>query len=132
MNLFWFAGVYGQPVNKPVEIRKWEENSKLFKLLYKSYPRLKTDRMLHDLSLIALTYSKPAVQQKSTFNPNPKGENIAPLVFQHDNDGDLLDLMLELRVLVTMPAAEARAFTTPGASSSTTPIAFKTGADDDF
>ena len=49
----WFTGVYGQPVNKPVEIRKWEENTKFFTLLDKTYPRQKADRMLQDLSLIA-------------------------------------------------------------------------------
>jgi len=32
----WFVGVYGQPVVKPLEIRKWEENSKCFKLLDKT------------------------------------------------------------------------------------------------
>jgi hypothetical protein len=58
----WFTGVYGQPANKPLEIRKWEENSKFFKLLDKTYPRQKADRMFQDLSLIALTYSKQAVQ----------------------------------------------------------------------
>jgi hypothetical protein len=71
----WFVGVYGQPVAKPNENRKWEENTKFFKLLDKTYPRLKADRMLKDLSLIALTYSKSAVQQRLTFKPNPKGEN---------------------------------------------------------
>jgi hypothetical protein len=35
----WFVGVYGQPVANPTEIRKWEENSKFFKLLDKTYPR---------------------------------------------------------------------------------------------
>jgi hypothetical protein len=51
----WFVGVYGLPVAKPAKIRKWEENSKFFNLLDKNYPRLKADRMLRDLSLIALT-----------------------------------------------------------------------------
>jgi hypothetical protein len=75
----WFKGVYGQPVNKPLEIRKWEENTKFFKLLdkTKTYPRFKADRILQDLSLIALTYSKQAVQQRLTFKPNAKGENTA-------------------------------------------------------
>jgi hypothetical protein len=93
----WFKGVYGQPVNKPLEIRKWEENTKFFKLLDKTYPRSKADRILQDLSLIALTYSKQAVQQRLTFKPNAKGENTAPVVFQYDPDGDLLELVLELR-----------------------------------
>ncbi len=94
-----FVGVYGQPVAKPAEIRKWEENSKFFKLLDKTYPRMKADRILKDLSLIALTYSKQAVQQRLTFKPNPKGENSAPVVFQYDPDGELLRYVLELRNL---------------------------------
>jgi hypothetical protein len=93
----WFKGVYGQPVNKPLEIRKWEENTKFFKLLDKTYPRSKADRILSDLSLIALTYSKQVVQQRLTFKPNAKGENSAPVVFQYDPNGDLLDFVLELR-----------------------------------
>jgi hypothetical protein len=93
----WFKGVYGQPVNKPLEIRKWEENTKFFKLLDKTYPRSKADRILTDLSLIALTYSKQAVQQRLTFKPKSKGENSAPVVFQYDPNGDLLELVLELR-----------------------------------
>jgi hypothetical protein len=95
----WFTGVYVQTVNKPVEIRKWEENAKIFKLLDKTYPRQKADRMLQDLSLIALTYSKQAVQQRLTFKPNPKGENSAPVVFQYDPDGDLIAHVLSLRTL---------------------------------
>jgi hypothetical protein len=71
----WLKGVYGQPVNnKPLEIRKWEENAKFFKLLDKTYPRSKADRILQDLSLIALTYSKQAVQQRLIFKPNSKGK----------------------------------------------------------
>jgi hypothetical protein len=101
----WFVGVYGQQVAKPNEIRKWEENTKFFKLLDKTYPRLKADRMLKDLSLIALTYSKLAVQQRLTFKPNPKGENSAPVVFQHDPNGDLVEFVLDLRSLssIAMP-----------------------------
>jgi hypothetical protein len=95
----WFVGVYGQPVAKTTEIRKWEENTKFFKLLDKTYPRLKADRMLKDLALIALTYSKIVAQQRLTFKPNPKGENSAPVVFQHDPDGDLTQCVLELRSL---------------------------------
>ena len=95
----WFVGVYGQPVAKPTEIRKWEENTKFFKLLDKTYPRQKADRMLKDFSLIALTYSKFAVQQRLTFKPNPKGENSAPVVFQHDPNGDLIEFVLDLRSL---------------------------------
>jgi hypothetical protein len=101
----WFVGVYGQPVPKPTEIRKWEENTKFFKLLDRTYPCLKADRMLKDLSLIALTYSKLAVQQRLTFKPNPKGKNSVPVVFQHDPNGDLIDFVLDLRSLspIAMP-----------------------------
>ena len=121
----WFTGVYGQPVPKPLEIRKWEENTKFFKLLDKSYPRSKADRILQDLSLIALTYSKQAVQQRLTFKPNAKGENSAPVVFQYDNNGDLLPLVLELRGknptrlsddTTPKKTPSARSFKTPRAS----------------
>jgi hypothetical protein len=60
--------------------------------------------MLRDLSLIALTYSKQAVQQRLTFKPNPKGENSAPVVFQHDPDGELLEYVLDLRTLSPIAA----------------------------
>ncbi len=98
--------MYGQPVAKPTEIRKWEENTKFFKLLDKTYPRQKANRMLKDLSLIALTYSKLAVQQRLTFKPKPKGENSAPVVFQHDPNGKLIEFVLDLRSLtpISIPA----------------------------
>jgi hypothetical protein len=102
----WLKGVYGQPVNKPLEIRNWEENTKFVKLLDKTYPRSKADRILQDLSLIALTYSKQALQQRLTFKPNSKGENSAPVVFQYDPNGDLLELVLELRSTRSAAAAE--------------------------
>ena len=122
----WFTGVYGQAVNKPAEIRKWQENTKFFKLLDKSYPRSKADRILQDLSLIALTYSKQAVQQRLTFKPNPKGENSAPVVFQYDKDGDLLTLALELRQVPSLPPED-------GPTPKKTPAskAFKTPRGDD-
>ncbi len=61
--------------------------------------------MLQDLSLIALTYSKQAVQQRLTFKPNHKGENAAPVVFQYDPEGDLVEYVLALRTLspLTIP-----------------------------
>ena len=55
--------------------------------------------MLKDLSLIALTYSKLAVQQRLTFKPNPKGENSAPVVFQYDPNSKLIEFVLSLRSL---------------------------------
>jgi hypothetical protein len=112
---FWFKGVYRQPVNKPLEIRKWEENTKFFKLLDKTYPHSKVDRIRSDLSLIALTFFKQAVQQRLTFKPNAKGENSAPVVFQHDPNGDLLDLALDL--WTAQPTQEA-AISPPAKDSS--------------
>ncbi len=52
----WFLGVYGVPVSKPIEIKKWEEG-KSYLLLDTHIPRLKADRMLQDLSQIALKYA---------------------------------------------------------------------------
>ena len=59
----WFPGIYGQPVPKPLDIKKWEEG-KCYLLLGKTIPRLKADRMLMDLSQIALKYAQHAVQQR--------------------------------------------------------------------
>jgi hypothetical protein len=58
--------------------------------------------MLKDLSLIALAYSKLAVQQRLTFKPNPKGENSAPVVFQRDPNGELVEFVLDLRSLTPL------------------------------
>jgi hypothetical protein len=44
-----FLGVYGQPVPKPVDIKKWEDG-KCYMLLDKAVPRLTADRILQDLS----------------------------------------------------------------------------------
>jgi hypothetical protein len=84
----WFLGVYGVPVPKPTEIKKWEEG-KCYLLLDKHIPRLKADRMLQDLSQIALKYAQSTVQQRLTLKPNSKGENRAPVVFQYDSGGGL-------------------------------------------
>jgi hypothetical protein len=43
------------------------------------------------------------VQQRLTFKPNSKGENTAPVVFQYDPNGDLINFVLELRS--ALPAA---------------------------
>ena len=85
----WFLGVYGVPVPKPLDIKKWEEG-KCYLLLDKNIPRLKADRMLQDLSHIALKYAQSAVHQRLTLKPNSKGENRAPVVFQYDSGGDYL------------------------------------------
>jgi hypothetical protein len=82
----WFLGVYGVPVPKPLDIKKWEEG-KCYLLLDKIIPRLKADRMLQDLSHIALKYAQSAVHQRLTLKPNSKGENRAPVVFQYDSGG---------------------------------------------
>ncbi len=46
------------------------------------------------------------MQQRLTFKPNSKGENSAPVVFQYDPNGDLLDLVLELRSALPAQAPE--------------------------
>ena len=54
----WCDSINGLPVQKPAEIRKWEE-SKCHKLVEKTFPRVKADKMLTDLSSIALEWAKP-------------------------------------------------------------------------
>jgi hypothetical protein len=92
----WFDGINGQHVQKPVDIRKWEE-SKVYKLIEKNFPRVKADKMLTDLSSIALEWAKNYVRQRQTFKLNTKGENMAPLAFQHDPDGTHHPLAVQLR-----------------------------------
>jgi hypothetical protein len=91
----WFLGVYGVPVPKLLDIKKWEEG-KCYLLLDKTIPRLKADRMLQDLSHIALKYAQGAVHQRLTLKPNSKGENRAPVVFQYDSGGDYLPWAVQL------------------------------------
>ena len=92
----WFDDINGLPVQKPAEIRKWEE-SKCHKLVEKTFPRVKADKMLTDLSSIALEWAKTYVRQRQTFKLNTKGENMAPLAFQQDPDGTYLALAIQLR-----------------------------------
>ena len=92
----WLDGINGQHVQKPIEIRKWEEG-KTHKLVEKHFPRIKADKMLSDLSSIALEWAKNYVRQRQTFKLNTKGENLAPLAFQHDPDGTYRLLAAELR-----------------------------------
>jgi hypothetical protein len=92
----WFDGINGQHIQKPADIRKWEE-SKCHKLIEKHFPRVKADKMLADLSSIALEWAKNYVRQRQTFKLNTKGENIAPLAFQHDPDGTHHHLAVQLR-----------------------------------
>jgi hypothetical protein len=93
---FWFDGVNGQHAQKPAEIRKWEE-SKVSKLIERRFPRVKADKMLTDLSSIALEWAKSYVRQRQTFKLNTKGETMAPLAFQHDPDGTFHSLAVLLR-----------------------------------
>jgi len=91
----WFDGINGQHIQKPADIRKWEE-SKCYKLIEKHFPRVKADKMLADLSSIALEWAKNYVRQRQTFKLNTKGENMAPLAFQHDPDGTYHSLAVQL------------------------------------
>ena len=101
----WFPGVYGQPVPKPTDIKKWEEG-KCYFLLDISVPRLKADRMLQDLSCIALKHAQSSVQQRITLKPNSRGENRAPIVFQYDKEGEYLSWALLLREAPPTPASD--------------------------
>ncbi len=92
----WFDGINGQHIQKPADIRKWEE-SKCYKLIEKHFPRVKADKMLADLSSNALEWAKNYVRQRQTFKLNTKGENMAPLAFQHDPDGTYHSLAVQLR-----------------------------------
>jgi hypothetical protein len=91
-----FDGINGQHVQKPAEIRKWEEG-KCHKLVEKHFPREKADKMLSDLSSIALEWAKNYVSQRQTFKLNSKGENMVPLAFQLDPDGTYRMIAAELR-----------------------------------
>ncbi len=63
----------------------------------KTFPRVKADKMLTDLSSIALEWAKTYVHQRLTFKLNTKGENMAPLAFQQDPDDIYLALAIQLR-----------------------------------
>jgi hypothetical protein len=92
----WFDGIGGQHTQKPADIRKWED-SKVYKLIEKQFPKVKADKMLSDLSSIALEWAKSYVRQRQTFKLNTKGENMAPLAFQSDPEGIYHDLAVQLR-----------------------------------
>jgi hypothetical protein len=92
----WFDGIGGQHTQKPADIRKWED-SKVYKLIEKHFPKVKADKMLADLSSIALEWAKNYVRQRQTFKMNTKGGNMAPLAFQSDPDGTYHDLAVQLR-----------------------------------
>ena len=58
--------------------------------------------MLMDLSSIALEWAKNYVRQRQTFKLNTKGENTAPLAFQHDPDATYHHWAVQLRNGVTL------------------------------
>jgi hypothetical protein len=58
---------------------------------------VKADKVLADLSSIALEWAKNYVRQRQTLKLNTKGENMAPLAFQHDPDGTYHSLAVQLR-----------------------------------
>ncbi len=86
----WSDGIGGQHTQKPADIHKWED-SKVYKLIEKHFPKVKADKMLADLSSIALEWAKNHVRQRQIFKMNTKGENMAPLAFQSDPDGTYHD-----------------------------------------
>ncbi len=92
----WFDEIGGQHTQKPADIRKWED-SKVYKLIENKFPKVKADKMLSDLSSIALEWAKSYVRQRQTFKLNTKGENMAPLAFQSDSEGIYHDLAVQLR-----------------------------------
>jgi hypothetical protein len=60
--------------------------------------------MLADLSSIALEWAKTYVRQRQTFKLNTKGENMAPLAFQHDPDCTYHGLAAQLPNLKLFPS----------------------------
>jgi hypothetical protein len=104
-------------VPKPLDIKKWEEG-KCYLLLDKTVPRLKADRMLQDLSCIALKHAQSSVQQRLTLRPNSRGENRAPIVFQkYDKEGEYLAWALLLREALPSPSAASEDFDSDSDSS---------------
>ncbi len=111
----WFDGIGGQHTQKPADIRKWED-SKVHKLIEKHFPKVKADKMLADLSSIALEWAKSYVGQRQTFKVNSKGGNMAPLAFQSDPDGTYHSLAVQLRnvdVTITDPDGSSMALVEP-------------------
>jgi hypothetical protein len=76
-----------------------DQESKMHKLIEKHFPKVKADKMLSDLSSIALEWAKSYVRQRQTFKMNTKGENMPPLAFQSDPDGTYHDLAVQLKNL---------------------------------
>jgi hypothetical protein len=88
---------YGLTASTGYLSRNLREESKCHKLVEKNFPRVKADKMLTDLSSIALEWAKTYVRKRQTFKLNTKGENMAPLAFQQDPDGTYLALAIQLR-----------------------------------
>ena len=93
----WFAGIFGRPVAKPTAILKWEGNANVYQLITKKFPRTKASAVLDDLGIIALEYAKTIVRQRQTFRSNSKAENVAPLTFEYDPDGEFALVAAVLR-----------------------------------
>jgi hypothetical protein len=93
----WFDGPFALPVSKTNDIIKWESNKAVFKLLSRKFPRAHAKKQLTDISGLALTWTKREVKTRQTFKASTTGENVAPLVFQLDADGDWLSAATTLR-----------------------------------
>jgi hypothetical protein len=104
----WFAGIFGRPVAKPTPILKWEQNTNVYQLITKKFLRTKASAVLDDLEIIALQYAKTIVRQRQTFRSNSKAENITPLTFEYDPDGEvaLVAAMLRSKRAPSKPAEE--------------------------
>ena len=103
----WFAGIFGRPVAKPTPILKWEQNTNVYQLITKKFPRTKASAVLDDLGIIA-EYAKTIVRQRQTFRSNSKAENIASLTFEYNPDGEfaLVAAMLRSKRAPSKPAEE--------------------------
>ena len=93
----WFPGIFGRPVAKPPAITKWENSPKLYQVIDKTFPRTKASAVLSDLGIIALENARAAVRQRQTFRATNKAENVAPLTFEFDPDGQYAVFAATLR-----------------------------------
>jgi hypothetical protein len=93
----WFAGIFGRPVAKPSAITKWENSPKIYQVIDKTFPRSKASAVLADLEIIALENARTSVRQRQTFRATNKAENVAPLTFEFDPDGQYAVFAATLR-----------------------------------
>jgi hypothetical protein len=93
----WFAGIFGRPVAKPSAITKWENSPKIYQVIDKTFPRSKASAVLADLGIIALENARTSVRQRQTFRATNKAENVAPLTFEFDPDGQYAVFAATLR-----------------------------------